>query len=81
MSHKRSVEDKRRLEKTYNKTKSKYGPGVWYDEKKKRFIRLDFTNKWLKNHCKRITRHKLKQGDIINGCHYKKVYDYWWELY
>lgn len=82
MSYQRSREDKRRLKKTYEETKNEYGPGVWYDEKKKRYIRLDFTSSWLKTHCRHMIRRRLKKSDSFNekGL-YKKYFDYWWELF
>ena len=82
MSHHRSIEDERRLKKTYEETKNSWGPGVWYDERKSRYIRANFTDTWLKKHCARIIRRKLKNNDTFNQKSlYKRYYDYWWELY
>lgn len=84
MSHKRKVEDIHRLKKVYEATKHGYGPGVWYDENKGTYIRLDFSNSWLKKHCRRNTRRKLKKNISELGSErslYKRLYDYWWELY
>lgn len=82
MSYQRKAEDNRRLQKTYEETKHNYGPGVWYNEEKERYYRLNFTNKWLKRHCSKITRRRLKRTDAVGGkSYYKKCYDYWWELY
>ena len=82
MSYQRKAEDNRRLSKTYEETKHSYGPGVWYDEEKERYYRLNFTNKWLKRHCSKITRRRLKRTDVVGSkSYYKKYYDYWWELY
>ena len=81
MSHKRSVEDKRRLKKLYEDTKNNYGSGVWHDEKKNRYIRYTCHNEWFKTHSRRIIRRKLKNSDILlDGNKYKKIYDYWWTV-
>ena len=82
MSHRRSVEDERRLKKTYEETKNDYGPGVWYDERKGRYIRSNFTDTWLKTHCRRVIRRRLKQDAVFyeKGL-YKKYFDYWWEKF
>ena len=82
MSYQRSQEDKRRLKKTYEETKNSYGPGIWYDEEKRRYIRADFTNAWLKIYCRRQIRHKLKNEDVLSEKSlYKRYFDYWWELF
>ena len=81
MSYQRKAEDNKRLQKTYEETKHGYGPGVWYDEEEGRYYRLNFTNKWLKRHCNKITRRGLKRTDAVGGkSYYIKYYDYWWEL-
>lgn len=82
MSYKRSVEDERRMKKTYDETKYRYGPGVWYDKEKGCYVHLDFTNSWLKVHSRRIVRRHMKNEDVTN-CRglYKKYFDYWWALY
>ena len=81
MSYQRKVEDNRRLRKTYEETKHSYGPGVWYNEEKERYDRLNFTSKRLKKHCSRITRRRLKKDTSVGGkSYYKRHFDYWWEL-
>ena len=82
MSYRSSIEDKRRLKKIYSETKNSYGPGVWYDEEKERYIKLDFTSTWLKHYCRKSIRRKMKDNDTFNqkGL-YKKYFDYWWELF
>ena len=83
MSYQRKAEDNRRLHKTYEETKRSYGPGVWYNERKERYCRLNFTNSWLKRHCSKVTRKRLKRTRVIvsSKSYYKRFYDYWWELY
>lgn len=83
MSHQRVQETNRRLCKTYNATKNGYGAGVWYNEKKKRYIRYKCQDKDLKARCRRTTRRRLKDryfGEILDGGTHKKVFDYWGTL-
>lgn len=80
MSHKRSREDKRRLEKLYQKTRTHYGRGVWYDERKERFIKYD--GGAYAKHVRRYSNRKVRRTkNISNYGKYRKTYDYWWELY
>lgn len=81
MSYKRSIETKRRLKRLLLKTKRYYGVGAYFDSRKNRIIRYSCHNEWVKTHSRRITRRKLKlTDDVYNGCSYKKLYDYWWEI-
>ena len=81
MSYHRKQEENRRLKKIYDKTKTWYGTGVYYDEDKGRFIRYSCHDKWTKVYCRRITRRRLKKEEgFCKGCKYKKLYDYWWEI-
>ena len=80
----RSKERDRRLKKLYDATKSGYGAGAWYNEEKKRYIRCSNSNttgytKWLRRLSNRRIR-RMKDVTLNNG-QYKKVFDYWWELY
>ena len=83
MAYNQSRERKRRLLKLYNETKYKYGSGVFYDEDKNRYIRYSPSKKssvprWLR---KQSNRKYRRHRDILNHNLYKKVYDYWWELF
>lgn len=81
MSHKRKLEDKRRIKKLYEKTKCAYGAGAWFDERKGRYIKYSCHNKWLKTHCRRMVRRRMKNiGMAQKGNGYRKLFDYWWEL-
>ena len=81
MSHKRKCEENRRLKKLYEKTRHAYGAGVWFDESKGRYIKYSCHNKWLKTHCRRIIRRRMKNiGMPRKGNGYRKLFDYWWEL-
>lgn len=80
MSYKRSRDRNRRLSKLYNKTKYKYF-GAYYDEDKNRYIKCERTSlsKWHKKQSNRRLR-RNKNLNYKNG-QYKKIYDFWWELF
>lgn len=89
MSYRRCKERDKRLKKLFKKTEHSYGAGVWYNEDKNRYIRYSCHNKWLKHHCRKTIRTRMKQEQresdsiqLIGGKNntYKKYYDYWWEL-
>lgn len=82
MSWNESQERERRLRKLENKTWHSYGAGAYYDIYKDRIIRYSCHNSWLKKHCRRVTRRRMRQGKAYHqkGCSYKKYYDYWWIL-
>lgn len=83
MSYKRSQERKHRLKKLYDQTKNSYGAGVWYSEKKNRYIRYSCHSSWLKHYCRKITRRRIKWDNDLTGKNnsYKKKFDYWWALF
>lgn len=82
MSYSKSEKNKKKLKKLAEETYNTCPTGAFYDEKKKRYIRYYRGNKWLKVHCRRMTRRKLKNTVVIyDKSQYKKLYDYWWELY
>lgn len=82
MSYKRAQERNRRLKKLFEETKYAYGAGAWYSDRKKRYIKYSCHNEWLKTHCRRVTRRRMKQDEdsYQKGNKYKRRYDYWWEL-
>ena len=80
MLHK-NVENQRRLKKLAYQH-GYYKPGtVYYDRKLERWIKTwrGSRSKYLKNQCNR----KLRQynGKLVNGGHFKKATEFWWELY
>lgn len=80
MSHKRKVEDNKRLKKLYNDTKGRFR-GAWYNEEKGRYVKADYTSPWLKNQSHRLTRRRLKNAPChYERGHFKKTFDYWWKL-
>ena len=83
MSHERSVEDERRLKKLYNETKYYIGTGVWYDERKKRYIRYSPSHKSkLPKYLKRLSHRKVRKlNRLMQGNQDRRVFDYWWVLF
>jgi hypothetical protein len=85
MSWQRSAETKRRLKHLYEETKHTYGKGVWYDERKGRYIQYWASNgrtgrvKWVKRKCNRAVRRY--KGDLPTKGSYRKVSEYWWEIW
>lgn len=83
MGYRRAKERNRRLKKLYNETKNGFGVGAYYNEKKKRYIKYSPSNTpgYAKS-LRRISNRRVRKGDIpLKGSSYKKMYDYWWELY
>ena len=86
MSYKSSRERKRRLKKIYSETKYKYGPGVYFNERKNRLCKIDFSGdgkRFLKKQNSKTTRRKHKRSfEPCKKCKlYKKDFDYMWELF
>lgn len=83
MSHRRKSGDLKRLKRTYSATKNGWGAGVYYDEDKKRLIRYSPSKKssrprYLRNQANRKVRKTLT---ALHHGQYRKIYDYWWELW
>lgn len=77
--HERHTIKKHKLEKLYEETKGMCRAGAW--DNGKRIIKyyvLPYYKKRLKKVCSKKTR---KTNGIVNGCAYKKCYDYWCELF
>lgn len=83
MGYNRSIDDKRRLIKLYNKTKYSFGSGAYYNEKKKRFVRIYPSNtSGFTKYLRRISNRRVRRSkELLNRCQYRKVYDYWWTLF
>ena len=83
MSYRRSKEQRRRLKKLCQATQGSYGAGAYYDKDKDRYIRYSPRNgSSYPRYLRRIANRKVRrsQGLPMYGA-YRKVYDYWWELY
>ena len=80
MSWQRSRETRRRLKKLSRATEHK-SIGAWYDPDNGRYIKTndcEFRKGYLRMIANRRVRHAQNVG---SGGMYKKVFDYWWELY
>ena len=77
--YERKLIEKHKLYKLYEETKRMCRAGAW--DNGKRIIKyyvLPHRKKYLKRQCSKKAR---KTNGIVNGCVYKKYYDYWWELF
>ena len=81
MSWQRSRETKRRYKKLHDDTIHCYGSGVWYDEEKGRYIRCYQPRraKFVKRKCNRAVRRY--QGALPTKGSYRKVSEYWWDIW
>ena len=81
MSWKRSREQRKRDEHTYSQTKTWYGKGIWYDKEKGIYRRysLPERTRFVKRKCNRAVRRY--KGDLTAKGAYRKVSEYWWELF
>ena len=81
MGYKRSQETKKRYKRLYDETIRHYGAGVWYDEKKGRYIRYwqPRRAKFVKRKCNRAVR-RYKETLNTKGA-YRKVSEYWWDIW
>lgn len=83
MGYRRAKERNRRLKKLYDETKNSYGAGAYYSSDKKRYIKYHAcrTPGYTK-YLRRLSNRRVRKSDIsINGSSYKRLYDYWWELF
>ena len=84
MSHKRSVEDERRLKRLSHK--SPWWRGAFYSDRKGRYLRFYLSDwggdskyaKYLKSSSNRRVRH---HPDLLQHKSYRKAYDLWWMLF
>lgn len=82
MSFQRSQERKRRLKKLYDATKNSCCRGVYYDRKKKRYKRYSVGSESYKRYLRRCTNKHTRKSDFIgNYGKYRRIYDYWWNLF
>lgn len=79
--HQRKIEDNKRLQKLYKKTRNSYGCGV-YKNKDGRLIRYYKSNikayKFYKKYARKQRRNKLKKVDYDVS---KNVFDLFWHVY
>lgn len=88
MSWQAKAEEKRRLEKLYDETKTGYGVGCYHNDKRGGILMRyypystnhDNNKKWWRKHSNRRFRRNWKD-DILNGNLHKRSFDLWWTLY
>lgn len=82
MRHNEKMVEKRKLKRTYAATHSRYGSGVWYDDRKQRYVRIYIGSPGYGKFLRRISNKRLRKDKrLYQGSAYKRIYDYWWELY
>ena len=91
MNHLAKEEEKRRLEKLYNKTgRFLIGPGAFKNDKRGGVLTRGYpysTNhknikKWFRRHSNRkFRRGKNENENLMNGNQHKKHFDLWWTLF
>lgn len=84
MDYRGSQERNRRLKKLCDETKySSRGAGAYYDEDKKRYIRYSpCRNSGYAKYLRKVANRKVRRSkDCLKHGSYRKVYDYWWELF
>lgn len=83
MGYRRATERNHRLKKLYNETKNTFGSGVYYDDKKQRYIKYSLRNSHgYTKYLRKVSNRRVRKSDIsMNGSSYKRLYDYWWELF
>ena len=84
MGYRGSQERNRRLKKLCDETKySSRGAGAFYDEDKGRYVKYSPRRK--PGHAKflrRVANRKVRRNkDYLRNGQYRKVYDYWWEVF
>ena len=91
MGYFRKAEEKRRLEKLYDQTWSRYGCGVYWSDRKGRYIRY---YPYSQSHCngmkkfyRRIGNRRIRRIGVgedipkVKGCTYKRVFDLDWMMW
>ena len=86
MSWRRSTETKRRYKNLHNETKNHYARGVYYDPDKDRLIRFQMSKKGRGNHVAYVKRKcnraiRRYKGDLSSPGSYRKISEYWWEIF
>lgn len=83
MGYRGSRERNRRLKKLYNETKNEYGAGAYYDEDKGRYVEYSPNRKsGHTKYLRKLSNRKVRKSkDYLNHGAYRKMYDYWWELF
>ena len=74
----RNIEDQKRLKKTAEAIRGNYAPwGVYYEDG--RYKQYWYSKKeHKKKYNKKVRRF---QGELSDGSEFKKIAEYWWEVY
>ena len=83
MSYRRVAEDRRRLIRLAGETESRWGCGAYFCDRKGRYIRYyrSNANGASQYHRRQSNRRVRRKGDIYQRGQYRRVYDYWWNLF
>ena len=82
MSHRRAQEDKQRLKHLYEETRHWIGGGAYFDSRKDRYIRYTWNKNGQPRYLRRCGHRKVRRmRDVPDRGGYRRVYDYWWNLY
>lgn len=81
MAYKQAKMRRSKLEKTYNKSGTRYYPGgVYYDEELDRYFKYDLPR--FAKYLRKVSNKKVrKAGNLGQRGNYRKLFDYKWELY
>lgn len=83
MGYKRFNENKHRMEWLYKNTQSHYGHGAYRSESGDRYYR--YNDSYKSGHTKylrRISNKRVRRNkERYNHAGYKRIYDYWWQLF
>lgn len=83
MSYRRSQQEKKKLKKLYEETKTSYGSGAYFDKDKKRYIRYTSCSAPVRKQYKRQNVRNFRRNKVkvpARGCKYKRFYDFWWNI-
>ena len=86
MSHRRKTDEKRRLQKIYDETKSFYRCGVYEDDRgllRRWYVYSSNANtkKQFRRISNRVYRRKDHEEIGLGRSDFKKIFDLWWKVY
>lgn len=83
MAYKQAQMRLKHLKRTYRKTRTRYGAGVWYDKERDLYIKYSPSNTpGYTKYLRKMSNLKVRRSkEFYNYGSYKKLYDYWWTLF
>ena len=82
MSWRRASEDKRRMKKIYRQTRYSIAGGVYFSEKKGRYVRYYKSDYRHADYFRCLTNRTVRRTkDVASGGYYRRLFDYWWNLF